>query len=125
MEGQSEARICRSLAEFEASDGTRVLLEGLYRSIAVRQGRGRRPGAEPDHASIRLNDGVEVLLEPNWSDAARRSPEERSQFDRKRVIAEGVAHRRAPRPPQPIAYVIGPCLSPVLCIRLALEESKP
>jgi hypothetical protein len=114
---------CINLQQFEAHDGQHVLLIGIYHAVALRQGTKVR-GIEADHASVSLIDGIEVLLEPNWSEAAHRSSEERARFDNKQVEVEGVAHAKSPRPPEPIAYIIGPCLSPVLSIRLLPDKNN-
>jgi hypothetical protein len=121
MTARPDTARCLTLPEFEAHDGERVLVVGAYRAIAVRQ--RARPDAEADHACVRLHDGSEILLEPNWSEAARRSREERSRFDARQVEVDGVAHAKSPRPPQPIAYVIGPCLSPVFSVRTTEETN--
>ena len=119
---QRELPICTDLQQLEAHDGQRVFLIGKYHAVALHQGIKVR-SIEADHAYISLIDG-NVLLEPNWSEAAYRSSEERARFDNKRVKVEGIAHAKSPRPPEPIAYIVGPCLSPVLSIHLLPDKDN-
>jgi hypothetical protein len=85
---------------------------GTYRQIDIRM----RPKGSPEYlgfAAIQLQDGIDVLLEPSWSPAARRSEAERRRFDGQHVAVIGIIHLEPPDPPEPVAYIIGPCMSPV------------
>lgn len=113
---------CTNMAEIRSLDGKQVSLIGAYRSAALHQGP-KRMGVEALQAVIRLDDGTKVLLEPNWSPASRRGQSERDQFDNHRVAVEGTIHVECPEPPEPLAYITGPCVSPVLNISLLPEES--
>lgn len=124
MPGQSQIPVCTTLAQFQMNDGQRVLVLGRYHAVALGQGT-RIQNLKRDHASVRLGDGTEILLEPNWSDSARRDSDELSRFDNHQVEVEGVAHLKSPPPPQPIAYIIGPCLSPVFSLRLLSDKPGP
>jgi hypothetical protein len=118
-----ECSRCRTMAEFETKDGRLVLVHGIYHALAVQQ-NPKQTATPKDHAAVRMSDGTEILLEPNWSEKARRSESERAQFEGVDVVAEGVAHVQSPKPPEEIAYVLGPCLSPVHFVRAAREEQS-
>ena len=60
----------------------------------------------------------------NWSPASRRPQQERDALDKRRVAVEGLVQERSPAPPEPVAYITGPCLSPVLKIRALPEGSN-
>lgn len=107
---------CGSLQDVQANSGQRVLLLGIYRAVALHQG-AKPPDAPKVRAIVHLKDGTEVLLEPNWSQVSQRSVEEIREFDGQEVEVEGVIHAHSPRPVQPVAFIVGPCLSPVLSIR--------
>lgn len=87
MSKDSQLR-CATLQQFLAADGQRVLVTGRYHALAVYQG-DEQPDIEEGHAGLTLSDGKEILLEPNWSGAARRDPEERSRFHNQEVEVGG------------------------------------
>ena len=112
---------CASMAEIRSFNGKQVRLIGTYLSVALYKGP-KRKDVDPVQAVIRLDDGEEVLLEPNWSPASRRDQAERDQFENRRVAVEGSIHMRCPESPQPVASIIGPCIRSVRSIRLLSEE---
>jgi hypothetical protein len=114
---------CVTLPDIQANVGKRVLVVGIYRQLDIRM----RPKGIPEyvgHAAIQLLDGHDVLLEPSWSPAARRIPSERTRFEGQQVEVIGTLHLKPPEPPEPIAYVIAPCISPVEQIFLAGQVSS-
>ncbi len=111
------------MAEIRSLDGQQVCLVGTYHSKALYQGP-KKKDIDAVQAVIRLDDGAEVLLEPNWSPASRRDPPERDQFDNRRVAVDGIIHAISPAPPDPLAYITGPCVSSVRRIRLLPEEGE-
>ncbi|MFP2934221.1 hypothetical protein ACLESO_55695 [Pyxidicoccus sp. 3LG] len=106
------------LQEVQKFSGSRVRLVGTYHQVDMRM-RQKPPAQYVGHAAVRLGDGTEVLLEPGWSDAAIRGAEERERYDGQRVEITGVVHAQSPAPPEPMAYVTGPAVSPVEAIRPA------
>jgi len=114
---------CTTLAEIRAVDRQPARLIGLYRATALVQGTKSR-GARPDRAVVALRDGTEVLLEPNWSAASQRPAAELEQFDNRRVAVEGVVHADSPAPAESVAYITGPCVSPVWTIEALPEEGN-
>jgi hypothetical protein len=103
---------CSSYAEVELLDGQVVTLVGTYRQVDVRA-RPRPPAVFAGHAAVRLADGHDVLIEPTWSDRARRSPQEISRADGRRVAVTGVVRSRCPEPDEPAASIVGPCVCDV------------
>lgn len=112
-----------SLAEIRAVDHQPARVIGIYRATALVQGQKPR-GAEADRAVIHLRDGAEVLLEPNWSPTSQRPAIEREAFDNRRVAVEGLVHAQSPAPPEPVAYITDPCVSPVWTIEALPQESN-
>ena len=96
---------------------------GVYRATALVQGTKPR-GPQADRAVIHLRDGTEALLEPNWSPASPRPAHERETFDNQRVAVEGLVHAQSPAPPEPVAYITGPCISPVWSIEALPVEGN-
>ena len=115
---EGRARLCQTLTEFTSCDGESVCLRGFYRSASIRQ-KGTAQRSPGDHAYIRLSDGAETLLSTSWAPEGRRTTEEIRRFENQLVEVEGIAHAKSPKPPQDIAYIVGPCVSPVVAIRLA------
>ncbi len=100
------------LSQLQERSGQRAVIAGVYHQVDVRQ-KQRPPAVYAGHVAIGLDDSTEVYLEPIWSTAALRSPEERNRFDRRRVAVTGVVLARMPEPPEPAAHLMGPCVSPV------------
>lgn len=119
-----QAPLCRTGEDIEASTGGVVRLCGTYRRVSQSQ-RPRPVSAEDRAAAIVLDDGTEVAVEPSWSEASLRSEEEIRRFDGEAVVARGVVHAEAPAPPDPAAYVLGPCITAIEDIRLASEDPSP
>jgi hypothetical protein len=103
---------CRRSHDVSANAGARVRVFGEYVDVDARQ-RPDPPAQYRGHAAIRLEDGALVQLEPTWAEAALRSAGERARFAGKAVEAIGVLWASPPEPPEPVAYMLGPCLSPV------------
>lgn len=103
---------CETLQDVQTLSGRQVLLVGTYQQVDMRM-RPKPPPLYQGHVAVVLSDGTQVLLEPSWSKAAIRSHEEREQYDGSRVEITGVIHARSPAPPEMMAYVTGPALSPV------------
>ncbi len=122
MAALKEPQRCETLRDVRSRSGQRVILMGTYHQVDIRM-RRKPPPVYAGHAAIRLRDGTDVLLEPSWSVAATRSPEEHARYDAKRVQVIGVVQSEAPKPAEPMAYVTGPCMSPVEDIRLDAQES--
>lgn len=114
---------CETLDEIRAHDGQRVILTGIYNQVDLRM-RRKPPAVYAGQVAIRLRDETDVLLESSLSPAVIRSAEERARYDGKRVEVTGVVHSQAPEPSQPVAYIMGPCVSPVEGIRPAAKESS-
>jgi hypothetical protein len=121
MSIREEPQRCETLRDVQLQSGGRVILVGTYHDIDLRM-RQKSPPQYAGHVAIKLKDGTDVLLEPGWSAASIRGPEERARYGGKRVEVTGTIHHQAPPPPEPIAYVMGPCLSPVEVIGPAAEE---
>jgi hypothetical protein len=111
---------CETLQDIQRQSGKRAIVVGVYREIDIRMRRKTIPKYS-GHAAIQLEDDVEILLEPSWSEAAIRSKEERQQFRGKKVEALGIVYVESPEPPISMAYVMGPCISPVEAIHLHRE----
>lgn len=123
MNHQSKLERCESLEDIYERTGERALVVGTYRQIDVRMRKKGEP-KYTGHVAVRLMDETDVMLEPSWSTAAIRSVAERSQFDGKRVEVIGTIHLRAPEPPEEIAYILGPCVSPVEVVQEVREETQ-
>lgn len=108
----AEVPRCETLRDVQRLSGGQVLLVGTYQQVDMRM-RPKPPPLYQGHVAVVLSDGTQVLLEPSWSKAAIRSPEEREQYDGRRVELTGVIHARSPAPPEMMAYVTGPVLSPI------------
>ena len=115
---------CETLKDVQLYSSRRAISLGIYRQVDIRM-RPKMPPVYAGHASVELSDGTHVLLEPSWSAAGIRRQEERISYDGKRVEVVGVVHSQTPKPPEPAAYVTGPCVSPVEDIRRAPEEYSP
>jgi hypothetical protein len=121
MSIREEPERCETMGDIQSQSGRRVILVGIYHEVDLRM-RQKPPPQYAGHAAIKLSDGTDVLLEPGWSAAAIRSPEERARYGGRRVEVTGTIHPQAPPPAEPVAYVMGPCLSPVEAIGPAVEE---
>jgi hypothetical protein len=109
---------CESLDDVRSMSGRRAVLTGIYHQTDLRM-RPKPPPVYAGYVAIRLRDGTHVNLEPNWSAAAIRNSEEVARYEGKLVEVIGVIHSEAPEPPEPVAYVTDPCISPVEAIRLS------
>ncbi len=118
---RDELKRCETARDVEACSGQRVIIAGTYHRMDLRM-RKAVSLENARYAAIRLGDGVDVLLEASWSPTAVRSPEELARHDGKSVEVIGVVQREMPPPDEPVAYVIGPCVSPVETIRLSAPE---
>jgi len=107
-----------SLHDVQSSSGQRVVLTGIYHQTDLRM-RPKTPRVYAGYVAIRLRDGIDVNLEPSWSAAAIRNSEEVARYEGKLVEVIGVVHGEAPEPPEPVAYITNPCISPVETIRLS------
>jgi len=116
----AEVRTCRSRADVEAASGGPARVVGDYVEVDLRQ-KPKPPPRYLGRAGLRLEDGTLVLLEPGWSQAGLRSPEERRRFAGKRVEATGTIWIEPPRPATPVAYPIMPCLAPVEALAVVGE----
>ena len=101
-----------SLQEIQEVSGRRARLAGVYQQVDLRQ-KPRPPAVFAGQVALVLDDGAAVYMEPSWSEVALRSSEERSQFEGRRVVVTGVVWAEMPEPPEPLAHVLGPCVSPV------------
>jgi hypothetical protein len=115
--GMADVPRCETRQDIEALSGQRVRLVGTYQPNDVSQ-RRTQPPRYRGHAVVVLSDGTHVLLEPMWSKAAIRTPEEHARHDGKRVEVLGTIHARSPAPAEPMAYITNPTLSPVESIHL-------
>ena len=109
---------CLDFNDIETNSGRRAIVTGTYLQVDIRQ-RPRIPPRFQGHAVIRLIDETRVMLEPSWSPASVRSLQERERCDGRVVDVAGVVHIEAPEPVVDIAYVVGPCISPVETVDLA------
>lgn len=119
---QSDLVTCESLQDIQAYTGQRVMTVGIYIQVDLRMRKKGRP-KYTGYAAVRLTDGTEVLLEPSWSTAAIRSADERRQFENDQVEVIGTVHLQTPKAPEEVAYVMGPCITPVERIQLAQQET--
>jgi hypothetical protein len=110
MTGELEQ--CETLAAIRKHDGQRAAVVGRYEQADVRKRKEGNP-VYRGHASIRLRDDTGVFLEPTWADDAIRSEAERERFEGWRVRVVGTVHEEPPDPPEPVAYIVAPCVSPV------------
>jgi hypothetical protein len=115
----SQDPLCDSRDAVTALDGRHVRVAGVYRATAL--SKKPRPGLDPIHAYVELKDGGSVLLEPSWSPASARPRAERESFDGRRVLVQGTIHAHSPAPKEELAYITGPCVSPVDAIGLQEE----
>jgi len=109
---------CKSLQDLQTEAGKRAAVIGMYLQVDIRM-RKKGKSKYAGHVVVRLMDGADVMLEPSWSQAAIRSAEERRQFDGKRVEVIGTIHLQTPLPPEDVAYIVGPCVSPVELVQAA------
>jgi hypothetical protein len=114
---------CTRMADIHSLDGEPVSLIGKYHATSLTQGLKSRD-ADADHAVIQMEDGVQVLLEPNWSPASRRDRSERDQFDNRQVSVEGTIHSSCPEASESLASIIGPCITSVQRIRQLSKEGE-
>jgi hypothetical protein len=108
----------RSWAELERASGRAGAVVGVYRQVDVRQLAEDEDPEYDGHAAVRLDDGVDVFLEPVWADAALRPAEEIERCEGRQVRARGVLHARAPEPPEPVATIVSPCVTPVEAVEV-------
>jgi len=113
-----EPTIIARNTDISGHDGERVVVVGTYGQLDVRM-RQKPPPVYRGHVALTMADGNQVLLEPIWADAAIRSEEERAAWDGKEVRVTGRLYARGPEPPEPIATMVVPTLSPVESIEPA------
>jgi hypothetical protein len=118
MTSGEELNVCETLRDVQSRSGQRVLVRGIYQQVDSRM-RRKSPPLYSGRVAIQLEDGTNVLLEPSWSPKGIRNQEERARYDGKHVEAVGVVYAAAPKPVKPVAYITGPCLSPVEEVRMA------
>jgi len=106
-----------SIEDVRRADGQRADVDGTYRQIDVRM-RIKGDPVYAGHAAVMLDDGTEVILEPVWSEDAIRPADEISRCDGHRVRVTGTAHEQAREPPEPMASLMSPCISPVEKVEL-------
>lgn len=109
--------VCTSWSDIQACTGRRVVVRGEYVQLDVRQNPGSSAQLRA-HAALRLRDGTTVTLEPAWTPQAIRGADERKRLTGKQVEAVGLLWAEAPEPPEPVASIVSPCLSPVESIDL-------
>lgn len=112
QENMNTPRSVASLADIQPNHGAEVTVTGIYRQVDIRR-KQKPPAQYRGHVAIELADGHRIMLEPSWSDAALRPAEERQRFDGKPVVVVGTLHATPPPPPEPVAALDMPCLSPV------------
>jgi hypothetical protein len=114
---------CETRDDLVRHDGRRARVVGEYVAVPA----SKRPADDdpPTSAVVRLRDGTSVLLEPSWSPAGARSEAELATHAGRRVVVTGVVHERSPAPAQSIAFIIGPCISPVESIELYPSANQP
>ncbi len=98
-----------TLPAFVAADGQIVEVDALYVEVDARM----RPTGAPvlaGHVDLQLADGASLMLEPHWSEAARRPADERARFGGASVRVRGTARAVCPEPEIPVAARIGACL---------------
>jgi hypothetical protein len=108
---KKEVEVRRS-SDLEPASGSRGAVIGVYRQVDVRQ-NAEGPPRHEGHAAVQLEDGIDVFLEPTWSDDALRPAEEIARCDGRQVRAVGTVWSSAPEPPEPVAAIVSPCLHPV------------
>jgi hypothetical protein len=106
-----------TLAQLEQRSGERGTIAGTYHQLDVRMKKHSVP-EYGGHAAVRLADGTDVYLEPVWSPAAIRDEDERRRLSDARVMVTGVLHAQMPEADEPVAHLVGPCVSPVERIEL-------
>lgn len=97
------------LPELLSADGRVVDVEARYVEVDARM----RPVGEPvlaGHVDLVLADGAALMLEPHWSEEARRPAAEREQWRGASVRVQGTMHAVCPEPEIPVAARVGPCL---------------
>ena len=92
--------------------GQKRTVVGTYVELDPRM-KQTPPPVHVGHAGVQLDDGTLIFLEPPWTKEAIRPPDERRSLAGKRVEATGTLYARCPEPKQPMAHLIGPCVTPV------------
>ncbi len=103
--------------EIAAAAGKSVAVVGRYGQLDVRM-RQKGDPVYNGHTALTLEDGTLITLEPTWSEAALRPADEIERCDGSTVIVRGTLHARAPEPPEPVAAITSPCISPVEAVEL-------
>jgi hypothetical protein len=106
-----------SVSQLVRHSGMPATVVGTYHQVDTRMKRHSSP-KYVGHAAIRLDDGTDVYLEPIWSKSALRGARERRRFDGRRVAVTGVPLARMPEPAEPVAHLVGPCITGVERIEL-------
>jgi hypothetical protein len=108
-----DERLIRSIREFEEFDGRYVTVVGKYRSISKPRKGLSSEDAPKDHATLILDDGANIFIEPIDSPKSIRSTEERNHFEARKVYVRGIAHKIMPSSGQSL---INPCISDITSI---------
>ncbi|HEX9989537.1 MAG TPA: hypothetical protein VGE45_13800 [Chloroflexia bacterium] len=95
--------------------GQNVRVVGRYTQIDVRKRSTPQP-VYNGHASLVLEDGTTVLLEPIWSKASKRPRKEIKRYDGQIVGAVGIILPEAPDSPDEAANLMMPCLTNIQSI---------
>jgi hypothetical protein len=108
----TDERVIRNIREFAEFDGRYVTVVGKYRSIPKPR-KGISSDVPKDHATLILDDGANIFIEPIDSPKSIRSTEERNQFEARKVYLRGIAHKIMPSSGQSL---INPCISDITSI---------
>ena len=100
----------RTRDDLVRADGQDVTIYGRYEAIRKPIRGGDHIERPTDHATVVLTDGTVVFLEPLYSDAATRPPEELARYDGVQVRARGTIHKIMPARGESL---IDPCLAGV------------
>lgn len=103
---------CHDADQIARASGRRAAVIGLYEEVDPRQ-RPVGPPRYAGHAALRLRDDTRVAIEPMWSEEAIRPIDERQALAGHLVEAIGTVRARTPEPPEPVAFVTGPCLQSI------------
>ena len=109
---------CDSKEDLQRLSGKNVVLIGTYVEIDSRM-KATPPPQYTGLAAVQLKDGTQIMLEPSWSLPAQRPLEERQRLAGRKVELKGTLHRRTPAPHQLRSFLVNPCVSSVVDLRLA------
>jgi hypothetical protein len=109
----TDERVIRNIREFEEFDGRYVTVVGKYHSIPKPRKGISSEDVPKDHATLILDDGANIFIEPIDSPKSIRTTEERNQFEARKVYIRGIAHKIMPSSGQSL---INPCISDITSI---------